>query len=153
MVITMCNACNIVSESIDRGVELLKSRPDFDSAITVCRYNMFTPLRARRLSEDGSLQPFVPLEALGDVKKLTCDRASTGDVYFADGGATVVRGHCLEDIRNNLLPFRWMGKRIHPIIQEPGGGDIDDPWQVAAMEVWLRRQGFSEGSTPYDNKR
>jgi CMP-N-acetylneuraminic acid synthetase len=152
VVILMCNACNIVSDAIDQGLAILESRPDFDSAITVCRYNMFAPLRARKLVEDGSLKPIVPFEIFGDEGKLTCDRQSTGDVYFADGGATVVRGECLEDISRGLLPFRWMGRQIHPIIQESGGGDIDEPWQVAAVETWLRRQGFTDISTPYDKK-
>jgi CMP-N-acetylneuraminic acid synthetase len=152
VLILMCNACNIVSASVDQGVELLEARADLDSAVTVTRYNMFTPLRARRLAEDGTLQPFVRFEDLGDVEKFNCDRASAGDAYFADGGATVVRGHFLADVKKNLLPFRWMGDRIGSILHEPGGGDIDDPWQVAAMEVWLRRYGFSETATPYDGQ-
>jgi len=155
VVILLCNACNIVSESIDCGIEVLEKNTDFDSAITVCIYNMFTPIRARRLASDGSMQSFIPLEVFGDPTSLNSRRDITGDSYFADGGMTIVRGFWLENERMEeaLLPFRWMGKRIYPIVQEPGGGDIDYGWQVAAVEYWLKRYGFTENSSPYDENK
>lgn len=149
VVILLCNACNIVSEAIDRGVEVLEKNSYFDSATTVCIYNMFAPIRARCLAPDGSMQPLLPLEVFGDPTSLNSRRDLTGDTYFADGGMTVVRGFWLEKIEDALPPFRWMGRRIYPIVQEPGGGDIDYEWQVAATEHWLRKHGFTEKSTPY----
>ena len=47
--------------------------------------------------------------------------------FFADGGLTIVRAKALENIKDNLLPFQWMGERIGYIEQLPGGGDIDYP--------------------------
>ena len=104
---------------------------------------------AEKLKKNGTLAPFVPFEIFGNPKTLNCDRDSAGDAYFADGGLTVVRSGFLHDVKNNLLPFRWMGNRIHMIEQEPGGSDIDDYWQVAAMEAWLTKHGFTENTTPY----
>lgn len=150
VVVMMCNAVNIVSSSIDRGYEILESKSEFDSAITICLYNMFIPLRARKQDSRGALIPFIPFEKFDDPATMTCDRDSTGDCYFADGGMTIVRSACLERMKEGLLPFRWMGKVIHPIVQEPGGGDIDYGWQVAAVEYWLKKYGFTENSMPYD---
>jgi hypothetical protein len=39
-------------------------------------------------------------------------------VYFHDCGASVVRPKCLEKIEENLLPQKWMGKKIYPLIKE-----------------------------------
>lgn len=150
VVILLANAPNILAKTIDEGVAVLEASPAFDSAITACRYNMFHPMRARRIAADGSLQPCVPFDLVGQSDVMNCDRGSGGDAYFADGGMTVVRGRCLRDVKSNLLPFRWMGRRIAPILQPAGGSDVDELWQVPAIEQWLRQQGFTEAVTPYD---
>ena len=114
--------------------------PNLDSAVTVSCYNMWSPVRARRIDADGLLQPFVPFEAFGDPATLTCDRDSQGDVWFADMGLSVVRPHCLERLEDGVLPQRWMGRRIHPIKQW-GGLDVDYEWQIPLVEHWLRAHG------------
>ena len=38
---------------------------------------------------------------------------------------------------------------IHMFEQYPGGSDIDDFWQVSAMEAWLKKNGFTKKKTPY----
>ena len=62
VVLLMCNAVSILPETIDKGIETLREKNDFDSAVTVSGYNMYTPVRARKIAEDGSLISFVPLE-------------------------------------------------------------------------------------------
>jgi hypothetical protein len=109
---------------------------------------MWSPLRARKIGEDGLLQPFVPFETFGDSETFSCDRDSQGEVWFADMGVSIVRPHCLENISNGLLPQKWMGKKIYPLKQW-GGCDIDYKWQVPGVESWLREHGFSENRTPY----
>jgi len=140
MVLLFCNAATITSETIDQGIEILKKHPDYDSAVTVSCYNMWSPLRARRIGEDGLLHPFVPFETFGDPKTLNCDRDSQGDVWFADMGVSVVRPRCLEHLEDGLLPQKWMGKKIYPLKQW-GGCDIDYEWQVPGVEYWLRKHG------------
>ena len=151
VVLLLANAPNILAGVIDEGVRVLDARPEIDSAITASKYNMFHPMRARRLAADGTLDPYVPFDMLGQAGAMNCDRGSGGDAYFADGGMTVVRGRFLVNVKTNLLPFRWMGHRIFAIFQRAGGGDVDELWQVPAIEHWLREQGFSETSTPYDH--
>lgn len=143
LALLLANAPTVSGELIDRGVELLRGDPELESAVTVSRYNMWSPLRARRLEPDGRLRPFVPLEALGDPTTLNCDRDSQGDVFFADMGVSVVRPHCLERLEAGLLPQRWMGQQIGPI-ESWGGCDVDYEWQIPLVEFWLRRHGVSE---------
>lgn len=141
MVLLFANAATVQAKTIDEGVEILRTRPDLDSAVTVSKYNMWSPLRARRIGEDGLLHPFVPFEVFGDPATLNCDRDSQGDVWFADMGLSIVRPRCLEDIKAGLLPQKWMGRRIHPLKQW-GGCDVDYEWQIPLVEFWLRRHGL-----------
>lgn len=137
MVLLFANAATIRPQTIDEGVAVLRDRSELDSAVTVSKYNMWSPLRARRIGEDGLLRPFVPFEVFGDPATLNCDRDSQGDVWFADMGVSIVRPRCLENIRAGLLPQKWMGQRIYPLKQW-GGCDVDYEWQIPMVEYWLK---------------
>jgi hypothetical protein len=148
MVLLFCNAVTILSPTIDDGIEVLRANSEYDSAVTVSCYNMWSPLRARRIGSDGLLHPFVPFETFGDPATLNCDRDSQGDVWFADMGVSIVRPRCLENLDGGLLPQKWMGQKIYPLKQW-GGCDVDFEWQLAGVESWLKQNGFSETKTPY----
>ena len=149
IVLMFCNGATIMAETIDEGIAVLRRDPSLDSAVTVSRYNMWSPLRARKIGEDGLLHPFVPFEIFGDPATLNCDRDSQGDVWFADMSVSIVRPRCLDALHDGMLPQKWMGRRIHPLKQW-GGLDVDYDWQVPQVEVWLRKHGFTETATPYD---
>ena len=142
IVLLFCNAATILADTIDRGINVLHEHPDYDSAVTVSCYNMWSPLRARKIAEDGLLHPFVPFETFGDPKTLNCDRDSQGDVWFADMGVSIVRPHCLENIKDGLLPQKWMGQKIYPLKQW-GALDVDYEWQIPQVEYWLKKHGFT----------
>jgi len=137
LVLLFANAPTVSGAMIDQGIEALRRDPKADSAVSVSVYNMWSPLRARKMSPKGYLRPFVPLRVFGDPKKLNCDRDSQGDVFFADMGVSVVRPRCLEKLEQGLLPQKWMGKNILPI-PSWGGCDVDYPWQLPQVEYWLR---------------
>ena len=149
MVLLHCNAATILPETIDEGIKVLRDNPKYDSAVTVSKYNMWSPIRARKIGDDGLLHPFVQFEVFGDPKTLNCDRDSQGDVLFADMSVSIVRPHCLENIEDGLLPQKWMGQHIYPLKQW-GGCDVDYEWQIPQVEYWLKQHGFSENSTPYE---
>jgi hypothetical protein len=138
IVLLMCNAPTVTPETISEGIKVLKENPEYDSAVTVSRYNMWSPLRARKISDDGLLQPFVPFEVFGDPETMNCDRDSQGDVWFADMGVSIIRPRCLDDLEGGLLPQKWMGKKIYPLKQW-GGCDVDYEWQVPQIEYWIRK--------------
>ncbi len=150
MVLLFCNAPTILPSTLDEGISALRADPSLDSAVTVSVYNMWSPLRARKLDAAGLLVPFVPFETFGDPATLNCDRDSQGDVYFADMSTSIVRPQCLENLRSGMLPQRWMGNRIFPLKQW-GGCDVDYEWQVPQVEFWLRKHGFTETVIPYAN--
>jgi hypothetical protein len=141
LVLLFANAVTISGDLIDEGIKKLLADPSLDSAVTVSRYNMWSPLRARRVAEDGCLHPFVPFETFGDPATLNCDRDSQGDVFFADMGVSIVRPRCLENMEEGLLPQKWMGRRIAPI-ESWGGCDVDYEWQIPLVEHWLVKHGY-----------
>ena len=141
VVLLFANAPTINFKLIDQGITLLKKKKSFDSAVSTSVYNMWSPLRARKLASDGSLKPFVNFEYFGNPKTLNCDRDSQGNVYFADMSLSIVRPKCLENLKDGLLPQRWMGKKIMPI-KSWGGCDVDYKWQIPGVEHWLITNGF-----------
>jgi hypothetical protein len=140
MVLLFANAATVMPALIEEGVDALRKNLEHDSAVSVSCYNMWSPLRARRIGEDGLLHPFVPFETFGDPLTLNCDRDSQGDVWFADMGLSIVRPRCLENLHAGLLPQKWMGRRIFPLKQW-GGLDVDYEWQIPLVEHWLRAHG------------
>lgn len=138
MVLLFCNAATVTTELINEGIKVLREHPDYDSAVSVSCYNMWSPLRSRKIGVDGLLHPFVPFETFGDPKTLNCDRDSQGDVWFADMGVSIVRPRCLENIKEGLLPQKWMGQKIYSLKQW-GGCDVDYEWQIPQVEFWLKK--------------
>mgnify|MGYP001268240042 CR=1 FL=1 len=138
IILLFANGATVNKKLINKGISILRNNKKFDSAVTVSRYNMWSPLRARKVSKDGSLVPFVPFETFGDPMTLNCDRDSQGDVLFADMGVSIVRPHCIRDMKYNLLPQKWMGKKIAPIFSE-AGFDIDYEWQFPSLNYWVNK--------------
>ena len=143
VVLLFANGATLNKDLIDQGVDILRNDESFDSAVTTSVYNMWSPLRARKLDADGCLHPMVPFETFGDPRTLNCDRDSQGDVHFADMAVSVVRPKCLENLSGGLLPQKWMGQRIAPI-PNWGGCDVDYEWQIPMVKFWLRKHGIQE---------
>tara|TARA_Y100000590_G_scaffold463443_1_gene630208 strand:+ start:2521 stop:3267 length:747 start_codon:yes stop_codon:yes gene_type:complete len=143
VVLLMANAPTISQKLIDKGIKILNKNPSFDSAVTTSIYNMWSPLRARKLDKKKTLKPFVPFNTFGNPKTLNCDRDSQGDVFFADMSVSIVRPHCLEKLKDGLLPQKWMGKNIAPI-HSWGGCDVDYKWQIPSVEFWLKEHGYKK---------
>ena len=138
LVTLMCNACTVNASLIDHAIDILRENTFADSAVTVSIYNMWSPLRARKLNDEGYLIPFVDFEYFGDPATLNCDRDSQGNVYFADMSHSVCRPHCFENMETGMLPQKWMGQKILPV-HNIAGCDIDYEWQVPIVEYWLKK--------------
>ena len=145
LILLFCNGATVLPKYIDEAVEILRKDKNLDSACTVSSYNMWSPLRAKKIDENGKLVPFVPIDFFG--KDVTCDRGSQGETWYADCSVFIVRPHCMEK-KNGDLPFTWLGRNIHPIKQW-GGLDIDYAWQIPIVKFWLESNGFTEDKTPY----
>jgi len=144
VVITQCNAPYVTARVVAEAVQRLTAEPKLDSVITVVRMDGFAPERARAVDDNGCLAPYVPFAAFN--RGVNCDRASQRPAYFYDSALTVVRASSLVDLRENLPPFRWMGRRIGFIEQKVNPGDIDYAWQIPLVEHWLTEAGVETGN-------
>ena len=140
LVLLMANCVTITSEKIKAGIEILRQNSDYDSAVTVSSYNSYSPHRARKINEDGMLEPFIPFEKFENSNQIRADRNSLGNVWFADMGVSIVRPECLTNWADGILPQKWMGKNIFPIEQE-SGFDIDYEYELPMVENWLKTFG------------
>ena len=136
LVLMFCNAPTITPEQISRGINMLRNDSSADSAVTVSKYNMYSPTRARKMDKNGTLQPFIDFEHHPELENLNCDRDSQGDVWFADVAVSIIRPENLDNLEDGMLPQRWMGKKILPIYNE-AGLDMDYEWQIGQVEWWL----------------
>jgi CMP-N-acetylneuraminic acid synthetase len=136
LVLMFCNAPTITPEQISRGINMLRNDSSADSAVTVSKYNMYSPTRARKVDKNGTLQPFIDFEHHPELENLNCDRDSQGDVWFADVAVSIIRPENLDNLEDGMLPQRWMGKKILPIYNE-AGLDMDYEWQIGQVEWWL----------------
>jgi len=138
LILLMSNAICISPKQIDYGIKIMDNNKSIDSAITVSKYNMWSPLRARKIDNQGLLKPFIDFKYFKNRGQLNCDRDSQGDVWFADMGVSIIRPKNLDNLKNGLLPQKWMGKKIFPIKQE-GGFDIDYKWQIPSLSMWAKK--------------
>jgi len=140
LILLFCNAPTVSSSMIEQGIDLLRSNPSADSAVTVSKYNMYSPSRARRLNEEGYLDPFISYDLFSSQSDINCDRDSQGDVWCADVSLSVVRPDNFHNMEQGLPPQKWMGRKILPIYNN-AGLDIDFEWQIGQIEWWLKKYG------------
>jgi CMP-N-acetylneuraminic acid synthetase len=148
LVLMFANSPDVLPEYLEQAMDKLDADDSLDSVVSVSNYNMFTPLRARRLNDDGTTTPVLDLDSLGIPN--TFDRDAMGNIYFCDFGVQVVRPErCLLDATVGALPFRWLGQKQGAIAKD-FGFDVDVEWQIPVLEHWLLKHGFTETTTPYE---
>jgi CMP-N-acetylneuraminic acid synthetase len=143
IVLLFCNTATITPGLIDKGIEMLREDTTLDSAVSVSLYNEYSPVRARKITSDGFIVPYI--DTLID--NASCDRDSAEPCYFCDCSIWVLRSNCM-NISEGILPFRWMGHKSVPLYQQ-GGLDIDHDYGISMTVHWLQKHGFSEKTLPY----
>ncbi len=134
IVLLFANNPAISLHLINEGIQKLIKDKTYDSAFSVCKYNMFSPARARKIN-DEKIEAFIPLNLIKNVSSI---RSSQGDVYFCDLSVQVIRKTVFENMKDGMQPFQWMGKKSYPL-KNNYGFDIDEEWQKAAIELWLKK--------------
>ena len=133
IVLLFANNPAISIELAKDGIKKLKKNNSYDSAFSVCKYNMFSPARARKIIKN-QIKSFVNLKHIKNVSSI---RSSQGDVYFCDLSVQIIRSRVFENMDKGMQPFQWMGKKSYPLINSYGF-DIDEKWQKVAVELWLK---------------
>ncbi len=131
-------------ERLNEAIDKLSSDREADSCFSVSKYDMFSPVRARKI-ENEEIKPFVDLDLLDNVSSI---RDSSGSVYFCDLAIQVMKERCFTDMDSGQLPFKWQGKKSLAI-ENDFGFDIDSEWQFIVIEYWLKKHGFTNDEIPW----
>ena len=132
-VLLLANGGFINSLILDQAIEKIEKKPEFDSCVGAVSADMFTPVRAKKITSDDEIVPFMDLDIFG---KITSNRDSAGGVFFIDLSLAVIRPYCF-DTMDGTPPFFWLGKKIMPF-KKDFGGDLDATWQYPVLESWLK---------------
>ena len=132
-VLLLANGGFINSLILDQAIEKIEKKPEFDSCVGAVSADMFTPVRAKKITSDDEIVPFMDLDIFG---KITSNRDSAGDVFFLDLSLAVIRPYCF-DTMDGTPPFFWLGKKIMPF-KKDFGGDLDATWQYPVLESWVK---------------
>ncbi len=130
---------------LNQAIEKLNGDNDADSCFSVSKYDMFSPVRARKVDDEGVIKPFVDLNMMDNVSSI---RDSSGSVYFCDLAIQVMKERCFTKMDEGQLPFMWQGKKSIAI-ENDFGFDIDSEWQFVVIEYWLKKHGYSETKIPW----
>lgn len=116
---------------LDRALEMLETRPDLDSVMSVWEAADDHPFRALEIV-DGILRPY------GDPdRQVSTERQSYTRAYFYDQGVWAFRKECVQR-RDGPNPWWWMGKRSAPIVRNwVTGRDIHTLLDAGFSEWWL----------------
>ena len=148
IVLLFANTPTLDFKKLQEGIKILRNDPTLDSCFSIVKYNMFSPTRAKMLSDD-ILKPFVDPKVFGEISSI---RSSQGDVYFADLTIQIMRPVCFENMDEGTPPLQWMGKKTYGL-EVDFGFDLDEEWQLPVIEYWLRKHGFTETKTPYGTNK
>src|SRR5439155_18902513 len=143
LVVLLANAPTVASGQIDHGVRILRADNDLDAVISASSHDEFHPSYALRVAQGDRLVPYAD--------GVSPDRSTT--VYFPDALLWVLRPSVCASLTSSERRDGWIvdvrSGNVAALVHE-GYGDVDYSWQVPLVEEWLRRRGFDESSTPYD---
>jgi CMP-N-acetylneuraminic acid synthetase len=142
-----CNNPAIDVNLLIKAIDFTTRTKDFDSCFSVVKYDMFSPARARTITGEGEMRPFVDFKHLDE--NVSSIRDSQGSCYFCDLSIQVMKPVCFEEMDVGQLPFKWQGKKSKAI-ETDFGFDIDTEWQYVVIEYWLRKHGFTESVIPWE---
>ena len=133
VVVLLGNTVMVDGPLIDEALEMLESRDDLDSVMTIWEAADDHPLRALEIHE-GLLRPYG-----GVAREVSTERQSYAKAYYYDQGVWAFRKECVER-RDGPNPWWWMGRRSAGIVRPwVTGRDIHTPMDVEIAEWWIQR--------------
>ncbi len=131
VIIILGNSFGAKTVDLDKGIKKLINNKKLDSVISVAKYNMYNPIRAYKKYKSSFLINFFEKKIL-EKKIRNLSNINTkdafNDVYFFNGSFWIIRKEVF--LKNNgIPPFRYLGKNIGFIEQDPKFVEIDDSWQ------------------------
>lgn len=114
--------------SLKEAYHFLRYYSEYDSCVSVSKFNMFNPYRAFKC-KNGKLCNWVDPEIIKQNQVDLNDKNAFDDTYFFNGSFWMVKRDVLV-ANNGIPPFTWLGNNILPYIQDEGIMELDAPWQL-----------------------
>jgi len=131
VIVILGNSFGAKTIDLDKGLKKLINNKKLDSVISVAKYNMYNPIRAYKKYKTSLLTNFFETKIIEKkIKNLSNinTKDAFNDVYFFNGSFWIIRKEVF--LKNNgLPPFRYLGKNVGFIEQDPKFVEIDDKWQ------------------------
>ena len=128
LTILLGNNRGATSASLNEAFHFLRKFPDYDSCVSVSKFNMFNPYRAFKC-KDNKLSNWVDPNIIKQNKVDLNDKNAFDDTYFFNGSFWMVKRDVLVE-NNGMPPFTWLGNNILPYVQDEGIMELDAPWQL-----------------------
>ena len=131
VVVILGNSFGAKTKDLDEGLKKLINNKKLDSVISVAKYNMYNPIRAYKKHKKTLLTNFFETKTIEKkIKNLSNinTKDAFDDIYFFNGSFWIIRKEVF--LKNSgLPPFRYLGRNIGFIEQDPKFLEIDDKWQ------------------------
>ena len=136
IVVVLGNSFGAKTKDLDEGLKKLINNKKLDSVISVAKYNMYNPIRAFKKDKKKLLTNFFETKTIEKKIKNSTNintKDAFNDVYFFNGSFWIIRKEIF--LKNSgIPPFRFLGKNIGFIEQDPKFVEIDDKWQKKLFE-------------------
>jgi CMP-N-acetylneuraminic acid synthetase len=130
LVVQHANVGTISAAQIDACIDLLLANPEATAVVPAHQRPDYHPMRAKRLTADGSLAAFV------DAGAVSANRQDLPTAYFFDHSFWVLRGRRAVFDPDGQAPWPCMGSYILPFETE-GCHDVHDPADLETTARWL----------------
>lgn len=137
VVVQHANVGTISEKIIDDCIDQLLADESLSSVVPSHEYNEYHPMRAKGLTEEGLLKPFVDADA-----PVSANRQDLPPCYFFDHSIWALRADAIR-AKGGQGPWDCMGTRIRPYLTT-GCLDVHSLEDIKTTENWIK-----ENKTPY----
>ena len=139
LVVLLANSGTVKREWIQASVQSILDNPEISAACPVEKDQDHHPFRAKRLRNDGCLEPFFDFAG----QAVSTNRQDLCDCYFfCHNFWTLNLKKTLYSNEPGQPPWGFMGNSIKPIVVEDSF-DVHDMEDIAKTEKWIKEQGIS----------
>jgi len=132
LIIMMANCATTKSHQIEDCINLIKKDKSLSAVVPVIQNNDHHPFRAKRIREDGLIDPFVPLQG----HDIAPNRQQLEPNYFLSHSFYVLRvKNCFKG--NGQPPWNYMGDKVKPYIVNYSL-DVHSKDDIILTEKWLK---------------
>lgn len=132
LVVLLANNVTIKSKWIDDCIEIMESDDSVTAVVPVYEDNDHHPLRAKTLSDDGTLEMYEK----GVVGKISTNRQDLPPCYFLSHNFWVLRVNHLLSGEEGQQPWGFMGNKIMPYVIDESI-DIHKAIDLIVAKNWI----------------